>query len=98
MLRFASNAGALLIGRSFVAAPFGSLRQLRLDTMTAIYDRRSGQTHIVGEAVPVILAELARAGTADAIDVARALGAPDEVDAVAARLDELLVAGLIAHV
>ncbi len=48
----------------FRAPPDGVLRLVRLDAMTAIYDRRSGTTHMVAEVVPTILAELG-AGEAD---------------------------------
>jgi hypothetical protein len=49
---------------TFRAPPDGVLRLVRLDAMTAIYDRRSGATHLVAEVVPTILAALG-AGEAD---------------------------------
>ncbi len=48
----------------FRAPPQGVLRHVRLDAMTAIYDRRSGATHLVAEVVPTILEALG-AGDAD---------------------------------
>ncbi len=75
------------------ATPDGVLRHVRLDTMTAIYDRRSGATHLVAEVVPTILAALAE-GEADCATLAQRLDT-DERAALAERLDELAETGLV---
>lgn len=62
--------------------------------MTAIYDRRSGQTHVVADPVPAILDAIGE-GTFDAPAIAAHLGADDAVALVKERLDELLAIGLI---
>ncbi len=62
--------------------------------MTAIYDRRSGQTHVVAGAVPAILDAMGNAA-ADAAAIAAALGVNDDVALVCERLDELLAIGLV---
>jgi PqqD family protein of HPr-rel-A system len=80
----------------FRAPPDGVLRHVRLDAMTAIYDRRSGATHLVAEVVPTILAKLA-AGDADIALLAARLGT-EEVAALAERLDELVATGLVDRV
>ena len=75
-----------------------------LDSMTLIYQRRSGITHIVAEPVPQILAAMGY----DAVDVATLvarlvqhfdLGDADEADyIIGARLDELADLGLVDRV
>lgn len=70
------------------------LRRVPLDDMTAIYDRRSGQTHVVAAAVPAIL-DAVGADTVDAATIAAALGVGDDVALVGERLDELLAIGLV---
>lgn len=75
------------------APPSGVLRHVRLDTMTAIYDRRSGATHLVAEVVPTILRALSE-GEADLETLARRLGTDERV-ALADRLDELTATGLV---
>jgi PqqD family protein of HPr-rel-A system len=77
----------------FRAPPKGVLRLVRLDAMTAIYDRRSGATHLVAEVVPTILDALGE-GAADVEMLSARLGT-DERAALADRLDELATAGLI---
>ena len=77
----------------FRAPPDGVLRLVRLDAMTAIYDRRSGATHLVAEVVPTILEGLAE-GEADLDTLMRRLGT-DERAALAERLDELTATGLV---
>lgn len=71
----------------------GVLRSVRLDAMTAIYDRRSGATHLVAEVVPTILEALGD-GAASLDELAALLGT-DERAALGERLDELVVTGLI---
>ena len=79
-------------------APPG-LRLVALDTLSALYHRASGQTHVVAPPVPEMLAILAeapmtaaemRAALAERYDVAD----PDP-DAIAARLDELAAIGVV---
>lgn len=78
----------------FAADPPDCLRIVPLDSLTAIYHRRSGQTHVVAEPMPEVLAAL-QAGAADAGTLAERLGV-DDVDALTARLDELREIGLVA--
>lgn len=77
----------------FRAPASGVLRAVRLDAMTAIYDRRSGMTHLVAEVVPTILAALGE-GDTDPAGLARRVGTT-EVAAVAQRLKELAAIGLV---
>jgi hypothetical protein len=73
--------------------PPGVLRLFRLDTMTAIYDRRSNATHVVAEIVPTILSALAE-GNEDIPALATRLST-DEHQALAERLNELVGTGLV---
>ncbi len=94
MLRLAADAGAALTATLFVAPPAGTLSAVTLDTMTAIYDRRSGQTHLVAEIVPALLDALRD----DALDVAALAARLDVAEAaaiVAERLAELVASGLV---
>jgi PqqD family protein of HPr-rel-A system len=81
------------------AADPATLRIVPLDILTAIYHRRSGQTHLVEAPVPEIL-EALQAGSATVDGLLTRLAArydladPDAV-ALAARLDELVAAGLV---
>jgi len=75
-----------------------------LDSMTLIYRRRSGITHIVAEPVPEMLAAMGH----DAVDVATLvarlvehfdLGDPGEAqNIIGARLEELAELGLVERV
>lgn len=76
------------------ADPPESLRIVTLDSLTAIYHRRSGQTHVVAEPVPDILAALHQGDAALATLAAR-LGIED-VATLAVRLRELTETGLVA--
>jgi PqqD family protein of HPr-rel-A system len=78
---------------TFRAPPDGVLRCIRLDSMTAIYDRRANATHVVAEVVPAIL-DVLREGAADLDALALRLDT-DERDALAERLAELVETGLI---
>jgi DNA-binding HxlR family transcriptional regulator len=78
---------------NFRAPPPGVLRLVRLDTMTAIHDRRSNATHVVAAVVPTILAALSE-GAADTTTLASRLGT-DELNALAERLNELVATGLV---
>jgi PqqD family protein of HPr-rel-A system len=81
------------------APPVASLRIVPLDTLSAIYHRASGQTHVVAPPVPEILELLAgRALTADELLAALAERydlADADAGALAARLDELVDTGLV---
>jgi PqqD family protein of HPr-rel-A system len=46
------------IDRIWIGPPSDALRTEPLDALTVIYDRRSGQTHVVSSPVPEILAIL----------------------------------------
>ena len=77
------------------ADPPDAVRIVVLDSLTAIYHRRSGQTHVVSEPVPEILQAL-QDGAADAVTLAERLGvAVHGHAALAARLDEMIVPGLV---
>lgn len=71
----------------------GVLIMAQLDAMTAIFDRRSGATHIVAEVIPTILAALAE-GDADLVKLAARLDTT-EVEALRQNLDELVATGLV---
>lgn len=81
------------------AAAAATLRIVPLDALTAIHHRASGITHVVDSPVPELLEALGE----DALTPEEALAAlaethelidPD-VEALAARLDELVAAGLV---
>lgn len=81
------------------AAPAATLRIVPLDALTLIYHRASGITHVVDSPVPELLDALgAQALTLDEtlgrLAAAHDLIDPDR-DALAARLDELVAAGLV---
>jgi PqqD family protein of HPr-rel-A system len=82
---------------AYRAEPATTLAIVPLDSLTAIYHRRSGQTHLVAEPVPEILAALG----GDARDLPEILTALDITDsaearaALTARLDELIATGLV---
>ena len=83
------------------AAPASALLVQPLDAFTAVFHRASGITHLLTEPAPEILAALAdEALTLDGL-LAR-LGdryelADAEADALAARLEELVTAGLVEN-
>ncbi|MEG3165161.1 HPr-rel-A system PqqD family peptide chaperone [Sphingomonas sp. PB2P19] len=82
------------------APPAEAMLVAPLDAFTAVFHRASGITHLLTEPAPQILQALGQDGlTLDAL-LARlsadyALADADR-DALAARLDELVVAGLVA--
>jgi PqqD family protein of HPr-rel-A system len=83
----------------YQAADPATLRIVPLDILTAIYHRRSGQTHLVEAPVPELLEALeAGPATVDTLLERLAeryeLADPDPV-ALTARLDELAAAGLV---
>lgn len=81
------------------ADPPEMLRIVPLDSLTAIYHRASGQTHVVAEPVPEILAALGKSAC-DVAELARRLGVDDN-DAtrkiLTERLCELVATGLVAR-
>ncbi len=84
----------------YIAAHPDALRIAPLDTLTAIYNRASGITHIVDSPVPELLAALAEPRTVD--DLLAHLAAEYELaDAdpalLIARLAELEAAGLVSR-
>lgn len=81
------------------AAPAATLRIVPLDTLTLVYHRASGITHVVDSPVPELIEVLGdRALTVDetlaALTAVHDLIDPDR-EALAARLDELVAAGLV---
>jgi PqqD family protein of HPr-rel-A system len=74
------------------APPPGVLRLVELDAMTAIYDRRSGMTHVVAAIVPTILAAMNAQGVTTDTLAAR-LGVDDAE--LSAHLAELAAVGLL---
>lgn len=81
------------------AAPAATLRIEPLDALTLIYHRASGITHIVDSPVPELLAALGEGAltldeTLAALVAAHDLADPDTAS-LAARLDELVEAGLV---
>jgi PqqD family protein of HPr-rel-A system len=80
------------------AASASSLLIEPLDALTAVYHRASGITHLLDAPAPEILAALAEPATLDGL-LARLGTAFDladaDRDALAARLDELVEAGLV---
>ncbi len=89
-----------MAGPLFVADPPEAVRTVALETLTALYHRPSGTTHILAPPAPQILEALAgRPGDAD--QLLRRMGerfdlASDDVPAaIAARLAELEAAGLV---
>ena len=83
----------------FCAAPATALLVAPLDSFTAIFHRASGITHLLAEPAPEILAALAGGDlTLDALLDRLGEGydlADADRDALAARLAELVAAGLV---
>ncbi|MDE0880067.1 MAG: HPr-rel-A system PqqD family peptide chaperone [Sphingomonas bacterium] len=81
------------------APPADALIAAHLDTLTAIFHRRSGITHLVTSPAPEILAALTHPLTQEELLARLArdydLADPDG-DALAARLDELVASGLVS--
>ena len=81
------------------ADPPGGVRIVPLDSLTAIYHRASGQTHVVAEPMPEILAVLG-SGAQDVDGFLEALGLTDDPRTralLAERLHELVATGLVAQ-
>ncbi|KTE21860.1 hypothetical protein ATE67_04205 [Sphingopyxis sp. H050] len=88
---------------AYRAAPPDALRIEALGELTAIFDRRSMQTHLVVAPMPEILAAMGE-GPSSAATLARRLAAAFDLDAqgdaaeiVAERLRELAAMGLVAE-
>jgi PqqD family protein of HPr-rel-A system len=84
----------------FLAADPRTLRIVALDSLTAIYHRTSGITHVVASPVPELLAALIEPLTLGALldRLADAYDLPDaDPAALAERLGELEAAGLVSR-
>lgn len=88
---------------AYRAAPPGALRVEPLGELTAIFDRRSMQTHLVVSPMPEILDAMS-AGDCDAATLAARLAARFDFDGdddvqmiLAERLSELAAMGLVAR-
>lgn len=82
----------------YAADDAAALIAVPLDSLTALYHRASGQTHLLAEPVPDILAALGAGPlTLDALLEALELTAT-ESPALIERLDELIETGLVWHV
>lgn len=80
------------------AEPLSSLLIEPLDELTAVYHRASGITHLLVQPAPELLHALQEPATADGLLVrlAREFDLADaDRDALLARLDELVAAGLV---
>ncbi len=79
------------------APPEGAVAVVPLDAFVALYHRPSGSTHLLVEPAPQILAALAEPLTLD--ELTARLGATFDLSgdsgALAARVDELVAAGLV---
>lgn len=89
-----------MAGPRFVADSPAEVRTEALETLTALYHRPSGTTHVLAPPAPQILEALAdRPGDAD--ELLRRMGerfelaSDDAPAAIAARLAELEAAGLV---
>lgn len=81
------------------AADPAALIVVPLDALTAVFHRASGITHLLAEPAPEMLAMLGGDGLSLDALLERLAGAFDLIDAdraaLAARLDELVAAGLV---
>jgi PqqD family protein of HPr-rel-A system len=82
---------------TFRADPPDARRIVPLDSLTAIYHRASGQTHVVAEPMPEILAALGQGavGVDGLIERLGLTDAPETRDLLAERLEELIATGLV---
>ncbi|MES2338148.1 MAG: HPr-rel-A system PqqD family peptide chaperone [Pseudomonadota bacterium] len=84
----------------YIAAGPRTLRIVALDSLTAIYHRTSGITHVVASPVPELLEALVEPLTLDAllVKLTAAYDLPDaDPAALAERLAELEAAGLVSR-
>lgn len=81
------------------AAPPDTMLAAPLDLLTAVYHRASGETHLLAQPAPEILAVLAGGEMTAAALLDRLRADYDLIDsddaALAARLDELVATGLV---
>lgn len=83
------------------AAPLSTLLIEPLDELTAVFHRRSGITHLLASPASEFLHALQDSATADELlaRLARSFELADaDPDALLARLDELVAAGLVERV
>lgn len=92
-----------MVDRAYRAAPPGALRIEPLGELTAIFDRRSMQTHLVVSPMPEILGAMAL-DICNAATLAERLAATFDIDGgadirpiLAERLGELAAMGLVAR-
>ena len=92
-----------MVDRAYRAAPPGALRVEPLGELTAIFDRRSMQTHLVVSPMPEILGAMG-ADICDAASLAARLSATFDLDGdedaqpvLTERLGELAAMGLVAR-
>lgn len=78
------------------AAPPEGLIAEELEGITALYHRASGQTHLVSEPVPELLAALMDPLSRDVLLARLGLEEADR-EALTARLEELVAAGLVVE-
>lgn len=89
--------------RQWRVAPCERRVTASLDSLTALFDRASGQTHLLASPLPEILAAL-DVGPADVATLAARLAVSFDLDgddaeaAIAARLAELAVLGLVTSI
>lgn len=88
--------------RRYRAARAGDLVRVELDALTAVYDRRSGQTHLLASPLPEILEAMGgedwtiepfTAQLAKTFDMLSGEG--DAAELIAAHLSELVSLGLV---
>lgn len=90
-------------GARWAGPPADALRHVALDTLVAVFDRRSGQTHLLAEPLPQLLDALTDACLDEAALLAALAQQFDLVtdagegaaSALVARLDELAALGLV---
>jgi PqqD family protein of HPr-rel-A system len=88
-------------GPRYIADPPEAIRAVELDGLIALFHRPSGTTHILAPPSPQILGALQQ-GPATAAAILKRISAQFEIEdrrgrmaALAARLDELMAAGLV---
>ena len=89
-----------MAGPRYIADPPELLRSVELESLTLVFHRPSGMTHLLAPPAPQILAALAGregdcADILDRIAGAFEIEADDPAAAIAARLAELEAAGLV---
>ena len=92
-----------MTGPVYRADPPASRLAVELEGLTLLYHRPSGTTHVLGPPAPELLAVLEK-GPADIAEMVRRLQQRHDLDGeggieavIAARLDELEAAGLVAR-